>query len=177
MENCNTKKKKKKKLKTKIEHPRPIIWTSHSIVSVWKDGTANGVCRCWCQGLGNTASVETCLHGYRLANWSPTIKLHRQIQHSYVLWGTSDEFWKTIVWTPTRILVRCYRCATYITNALIIGMQAVIINVASEYICQSQNMQGSVSKGHAIMTSSMTKSLENEYWYFITFVHEMRQFQ
>ena len=140
---------------------------SHSIVSVRKDGMANGVCRGWCQGLGNTASVETCLQGYRLANWSPTTNLQRQIQHSYVLWGTSDEFWKTIVRTLTRTLVHRYRCATDITNALSIGMQAVIINVASEYICHSQNMQGSVSKGCAILTSSltssMTTSLENEY--------------
>ena len=84
-----------------------------------------------------------------------------------MLWGPLDESKKMIVRTPTQTLVRRYRCATYITYAVSIRMQAAMTNVASKYICQTPNMGGLVSKGHAIMTSpltsSMTKFLQNEY--------------
>ena len=61
------KKKKKAKKETKTEHPRLIIWMSHSIVSIYKDVSTNGVCRVLSQGAGNTPSavhvltwLETC---------------------------------------------------------------------------------------------------------------------
>ena len=59
---------------------------------------------------------------------------------------------------PHRTLVRWYRCTTYITNAVSIRMQAAMTNVESKYLCQTPNMWGSVSKGYAIMTSSLTSS-------------------
>ena len=60
---------------------------------------------------------------------------------------------------PHRTLVRRYRCTTYITNAISIRMQAAMTNVESKYLCQTPNMRGSVSKGYAIMTSSLTSSM------------------
>ena len=109
----------------------------------------------------------TSLRGWRLANLSPTTKLRRKMQHSSVLCGTSNELWKTIVRFPIWSLVRRYRCATYITNVVSISMQAMTKNVAPKHICQTRNMRWSVSKGRAVMTSSitssMTKSLQKEY--------------
>ena len=51
------KKKKKKKKETKTEHPRLIIWMSHSIVSIYKGASINVVCRVSSQGAGNTPSA------------------------------------------------------------------------------------------------------------------------
>ena len=147
--------------KKKTEHPCPIIWIPHSIPYIWKDASTNGVCRGSSQGAGNIPSV---VHA---ANWSPTTKWHKQIQHSSVLWGTLNKSWKMIVQTPTRTLVCRFRCATYITNVVRIRMQAAVTNVPSKYLCQTPNMRGSISKGRAIMSSSLTssfeKSLQKEY--------------
>ena len=51
------KKRKKAKKGTKTEHPRLIIWMSHSIASIYKDVSTNGVCRVSSQGAGNKHSA------------------------------------------------------------------------------------------------------------------------
>ena len=52
----------------------------------------------------------------------------------------------------------------YISNTESIRMQAAMTNVASKYLCQTQNIRGSVSNGRAIMTSSTTKSPQKDYY-------------
>ena len=141
IENCNTKKKKKKKnKKTKTEHPRLIIWMSHSIVSICQDATTNGVCRF-------RAKVRATHYEVALRNTT-----------FFRVMGNVGRIVKDDFLNPHRTLVRWYRCTTYITNAVSIRMQAAMTNVESKYLCQTPNMWGSVSKGYAIMTSSLTSS-------------------
>ena len=54
-ENVTHQKKKKKPTK---EHPHPIIWKSHSIVSKWNDTSTIGACRGWSQVGCNATAME-----------------------------------------------------------------------------------------------------------------------